>query len=311
MSMRNINLEAHLKDTCIEKLSPTKEVLIHIKASLMDKDIGPFNQIIGKSVQNQFENWIIKEYPSLISQKEDLKKAILRRFKNLILKTEIENNPIDFDKQFLQISKLECESNLPTEANRNKNFGLSKSEFVLMLKKLREGNEEIIERIFLSEFQKCTSILMSQTGCNKQEAYDLTMDALVEIRKEFLGDKILYGNLESYFITKSMNQFFRKNNKKRIEIAKFSTDHYFIEDPIVEDEGFNLELKELVHQAIESLSEECRDILKLYYFQEWSFQDIAIKLEKGYDAIRKQATRCRDKFKSNLKAKSFIRFKSI
>lgn len=309
--MRNINLGVQINYTGIEKLSPTKEILIQIKAALMAKDMRPFNEVIGNLVQDQFENWIKKEYPSLISQKDDLKKAILRRLKNVILKTDVEGNAIDFNKHFLQISKLECESNLPTEANRNKNFGLSKTEFIAMLDKLRNGNEEIIERIFLSEFQKCTSILMSQTGSNKQEAYDYTMDALIEIRKELLNDKVLYGNLGSYFITKSMNQFFRKNKKKRIDITELSSDHYFINDSITKEEKFNEDLREIVNQSIDKLSKECRDILKLYYFNEWSFQDIATELKKGYGAIRKQATRCRDKFKSNMKAKSYMRFKSI
>jgi len=309
--MRNTILVPSINAIPIEKLSPTKEILNLIKSALKVRNMDPFNETIGSSVDLTFENWLKKEYPSLVSEKEDLRAAILRRLKNQILKTDLENKEIDFNTQFLNIAILECEANLPTEANMKKNFGLTKKEFSNMVQDMKKGKEGLIERIFLSQFQKSSAIIMSQTGCNKQEAYDCTMDALLEIRKELQAGKVLYGNLSSYFVTKSINQFFRKNKKTKLDLTELTEQHETIDAAISEKEEFNHDLKMLVAKAMEKLGEECRAILKLYYYNEWSFQDIAVELNKGYDAIRKQATRCRDKFKSNLKAKSFNHFKSI
>jgi len=309
--MRNITLGGNINTIPIENLSPTKEQLRLIKNAIKSKNIEPFDEIIGKSVNSSFDTWLLNEYPSLISEKVDLKTAILRRLRNEVLKLDVDNSNFDLNKHFLSISILECESNLPTEANKKKNFGLTKKEFSKMRDQLNKGNEELIERIFLSQFQKCSAIIISQTGSSKQEAYDYTMDALLEIRKELLAGKVLYGNLGSYFVTKSINQFFRKNKKSRVEFAELMEQHKTIDNAISEKEEFNQDLKDIVAAALAKLGEECRTILKLYYYQEWSFQDIAAELGKGYDAIRKQATRCRDKFKTNLKAKSHTHFKTI
>jgi len=244
--MRSINLGGTINTIPIENLSPTKAQLTLIKTALQSKNMEPFNEIIGNSVNSSFEIWLINEYPSLVSEKEDLKLAILRRLKNEVLKTDLENAPVNLNSHFLAISKLECESNLPTEANKKKNFGLTKKEFSHMRDQLKNGKEELIEKIFLSQFQKCKAIIMSQTGASEQEAYDYTMDALLEIRKELLAGKVLYGNLSSYFVTKSINQFFRKNKKNKIELSELKEKHEKIDNSILEKEEFNQDLKDLV-----------------------------------------------------------------
>ncbi len=284
----------------IENLTLTKNDLLGIQADLNAKNTDSFERLIASVSQEKLTDWIGRQYPSLLEDKADIIFGSLRRLKNVIRKTDLTASSLDLDKQLSQFAKMECELTLPTEANKKKNLGLSKVEFKAMLQDLKNGKEELIDKVYLSRFDKCINILVRNFGCSREEAYDSSIDALLEIRQDLLNDRIRYGNLETYFINRAKLKYYRRNRNKKIETVDIGEEMEFKDDSVQEESLMEGELREAIAQALSQMGEGCQDILQQFYYEEISLNEIAEKMNKTHAAVRKQASRCRDKFRQFL-----------
>lgn len=57
---------------------------------------------------------------------------------------------------------------------------------------------------------------------------------------------------------------------------------------------------ELVRHGLLCLSEEDRNLLTLYYLNDWSYEDLCSTLEIGYDQLRTRLVRARKRLRSQL-----------
>jgi len=114
---------------------------------------------------------------------------------------------------------------------------------------LKSGNEDLIEKVYLTHFEKSVAIISKQTNCNKEIAYDSTMDALLEIRNDLTKDRIRYGNLQSYFTTRAINKYYKKQQKKKISVVQLPETMEFYDEEEDSDELAKREFIEIVHEA--------------------------------------------------------------
>ena len=188
-------------------------------------------------------------------------------------------------------------------------MGLSREEFKELCIQLRNGDETLIEKIYLSHFKRCMNYLISNEKASTDFAYTSTMDALLEIRKDLMNNKIFYGNLAYYFTNRAKIKLY----KHRIRQKESSVP---IENLVIHDEGqtdsdlHQEELKNLVKEAINKLCTDCKQIIKLFYYEEKSLKKIAEQMNKSHAAIRKQTTRCRDRLRGFLGENFYNRFAS-
>lgn len=267
-----------------------------------------FDNLIVSKNSELLNLWIKDNFPNLADDSKDILRGTFRRTRNEMMNYNFEEREWKTDEVLYRFARKECLGILPSEENKKKNLGLTKGEFKTLVSQLKSGDETIIEKVYLSHFETCILILMRNANCTKEEANDSCMDALVEIRTDLLRDKIMYGNLKSYFTTRAINKFYKSKKGKKIDVQAID-DGISVKDEFnIEEDLLERDLKDMVKRAIEKLGEECRYILKQVYYEETNMNEISKKMNKNHGAIRKQASRCRSKLKEYISDSFYKQF---
>ena len=173
-----------------------------------------------------------------------------------------------------------------------KNFGLNEADFLDMTEQLRQGKEDLFERIFLAHFQECQEYIQQKDAVTGADAYDATMEAMLEMRAGLLAGKIQYGNLRFLFTRMARQGLMRRNKQRPVQTELTpDIDHYDTPDGFTEDEY------QLLSQCWNDLSHDCRDLLQEVYFDQTPLKELAVRLGKSHAAMRKQKQRCLQQLK--------------
>ena len=170
----------------------------------------------------------------------------------------------------------------------SKNFGLSEKEFADMCLKLRQGDEILFEKVFLSHFEDCITYLLNNYSITREDAYDTTMETLIQFRKRLVEGKIKYGNIRFLF-TKMASQIFFKSEKKRNKVEGLTFDA---------DSNINEEDLQILEKAINELGEDCQKLLKLNFYEKMTIAEIALVNNKNAATLRKTKQRCLSRLKN-------------
>ena len=173
----------------------------------------------------------------------------------------------------------------------NKNLGLSPEEFDQLVADLKKNETRFFKKIFLQYFKDFMALLQKHYNASEDDAYDATMDALIEFRRRLVEGKLKYGNLRYLFSTMTHQHYVR--NKKAFQ----SQD--------LEEEGFEPpyafenkdETVELVNYAWIRLDKDCQELMKLHIYGRMKLTDIADLMDRSPAAVRKQKERCIAKIK--------------
>ena len=194
--------------------------------------------------------------------------------------------------------------------NMNKNFNLTQHEFERLRQKLKEGDETLIETIYLRHVPDCIKFLLKKYGNSHQafeKARQSTMDALFEIREDLLVDKIQYGNLRYYFTARAKMKYSKFLNRGNDNMRMVSMeDQDFESDENISDDLIRREIRMRVVKAMAKLCEDCKNIIRLHYYEEHTFKKIAELLNITYTNATKKAERCRKKLKGFLASQSGV-----
>lgn len=176
---------------------------------------------------------------------------------------------------------------------QQKNFGLTESAFAELKEQLSEGSEKLFEHIFLVHFKDCQQYVMQQDNAPEEVAYDATMDAFITFRQRLVDDKIKYGNLR-FLLTRMARQHYYKRAKKESTVALD-----LILDPSVEpDVILEPSLYDLLDRGWKTLTQECRELLRAFYYQGRALKDIGKETDTKPDTMRKKKQRCQDQLKA-------------
>ena len=140
-----------------------------------------------------------------------------------------------------------------------------------------------------------------------ESAHESTLEALLEIRKDLIGEKIFYGNLAYYFTARAKSKLYKANLKQKESYSSIDGME-FVDDEQIEKNIHEDQLRNLLKEALSKLCDNCQDILKQYYYEELTLKEIAVLMNKKHDAIRQEARRCRNKLKNLLGEKFYQRF---
>ena len=290
------------------KILISEQDLKVIQGDLLKRDYESFDRMVRPPLKKQISIWLNKLYPNLVNDLEELSLGVLRRVRYSIKKMEQPYTEYDLLVKAEQYLKIECDASLPTPDNIQKNFGLTKIEFKEAINQLKCGDEYLIEKVYLAHFEKSMAIIINHTSCSKEMAYDATMDALLEIRTDLTKGRIRYGNLQSYFTTRAINKFYKKEQKKKLVIVQLPETMEFYDEEEDGDELIAREFKDMVRAAVKKLCDDCSYLLKQFYFEEIKLQEIAKQMNKSHQAVRKQASRCREKLKNHIGEKFYKQF---
>lgn len=170
----------------------------------------------------------------------------------------------------------------------SKNFNLTVNEFDTLALNLRSGDEELFEKIFLSNFETCVVNLQAKYKCAYEEAYDATMDALIQFRNRIIENKIKFGNLNYLFFLMASQIFVR--NKKQFKFLDIQENLFEHDISTYSD----LDIHNM-RKAWNELSLECRELLAQNIFNGTRLKEIAEDDDRTHLAVRKQKRRCLNK----------------
>lgn len=167
-----------------------------------------------------------------------------------------------------------------------RNFGLTEEQFFEMISKMKLGDENLFEKIFLAHFSDCMSFLKKNYNISHELAYDISMDTLLTFRQGLFHDKYSYGNLRFLF-TRMATQLLFKEKKKSAKVTAME-ESIEIEEELTINNDEELKFLEL---AWKNLDEKSQSILKLFYFDKMKLTEIAKLKNKSHSAVRKQKER--------------------
>ena len=173
-----------------------------------------------------------------------------------------------------------------------KNFGLSEIAFEEMVCNLKEGQEELFEKIFLGHFKDCMNYLENNCSASYEDAYDVSMETLLQFRRLLLQDKIRYGNLRFLFTRMAMQLFWKWKKAKPVSE---SADEMELEVPV---EEYDEESIQLLDKAWSKLGEACQRLLKEFYYNGIQLITLARMFDKSDAAVRQEKKRCLQKLRA-------------
>ena len=177
-----------------------------------------------------------------------------------------------------------------------KNFGLTEAQFDQMNATLKQGDNRLFEQTFLAHFQDCMNYLKRNYNASHEDAYDISMDALLEFCRRLKAGKITYGNLRFLF-TQMAGQMYLKWVKKQKVVGELAE----IEIEATPPEEVDEEAMNALNQAWEQLGSNCKRMLRSFYYDQVALKKIAEDLGKSDVAIRKQKQRCMEKLRNLFK----------
>jgi len=180
-------------------------------------------------------------------------------------------------------------SNLKSIPLKGKNFGLTNLEYDELVANLKEGKEELFEKIFLSHFDNCKQFLITNHRASKELAYDITMDTLIQFRQRILTNKTTYGNLRYLFtVMASQNLIKHFQKSKKIDFSSF----HFEGSPVKSEAIYDA-----LEYAWDTLEKESKSVLEEYYYKKTPLIKIANKLGISDSTMRKKKQRCLEKLR--------------
>lgn len=173
-------------------------------------------------------------------------------------------------------------------AQPGRNFGLSEIDFLELVQTLQDGDEKLFELIFLQHFEQCIHYLKVNDDAKEVEAYDIVMETAVQFRELLLKGKIRYGNLR-YLFTNMARQKLRRT---RIRNRRIHPTRILNPAAATESGDFDDEAYQILAKAIRQLGQECRYLLRMYYYLGQSLNDIAQDQDRTAASVRQQKRRC-------------------
>lgn len=261
-----------------------------------------------------YEKHIKIPYTLMLEQLIHVKFEKLQAIKAAIINDTFEKFKYDLLKGIVStkqvITKLkkrvvaECEIAVPSENQIKQNMGLTQKEFIHLVTELKNGNQTLFEKIYLAHFKKCTHYLRMNCGADAEVAHTCTMDALIEIRRDLIQDKVSYGNLAFYVTRRARMKLFKlkKLGKNSMQIVSMNT-----LKPSGNNHSYKLfEIRDLIHQTFSKMCQECQQLLEQKYRDGLNYNEIVqlefpniigSSLKTKANNLAKKAERCRKEFK--------------
>ncbi|MDP5121258.1 MAG: sigma-70 family RNA polymerase sigma factor [Spirosomaceae bacterium] len=172
--------------------------------------------------------------------------------------------------------------------------------------KLSRGDEREQFK-FYDEHKTAFLFFSKRFDLRKEEAIDVYQDACMVIFENAQNGKLeqVKCNLKTYLFGIGKNLIYKRFQKKakgeEVELGGFEQATVF--DPF-EDENQQNQKIEQIRNALQEMGKKCRGVLKKFYFEEKSLEEIM--LEMNYDSknvLKSQKSRCLKQLKELLAVK--------
>lgn len=181
-----------------------------------------------------------------------------------------------------------------------------------IVQRIKAGDTTCLEELVISYKSYCVNGLKKKVRCSDDEADGLFIDALLEIRDKILTDKVThFVNLKSYIFGICQNMWLaQRREEKKLADKQNEVEIYYreyLQDDFLWDTDSSPDYKEeligRVNIALGSIGDKCRMIIKYFYIEKRSMEDIAELLGfASSDVAKTSKSRCFKKLVDNVNA---------
>jgi len=159
-----------------------------------------------------------------------------------------------------------------------------------MLKIISHSEKRLVERIRANErkvlgelylrFEKLIFSFVGQQGGSNEDAADLLQEVIIVFWKNALDENFkLQSKLSTYLMAIARNKWMAERRKSYHQTKAEMPEDVSDEQPGVLHNLIDEEERQNINQAFLKISEICRQLLSLFYFEERSMQEIAKLLQ--------------------------------
>jgi len=167
------------------------------------------------------------------------------------------------------------------------------------------GDNELLRELVIKHADRLQRFIMKHIG-NATEAEELAQQAFVEAAasfKAFRGDSQLSSWLYGIALNLVRNHLSRAPERRHEFVSDAALDVQSSPDPSPEELVAQNQTITLLHESINELPENMREILLLVGFEEISYEDAATLLTVPIGTVRSRLSRARTALKEKLRQK--------
>lgn len=156
-------------------------------------------------------------------------------------------------------------------------------EFVDLARELKAGDNKRLKVIFEENASYCIRKLTSKHSCPVEDAEDIYTDAILNFRNKMISGEIQFlTDLRSYLYATCRNMFFAKL-KKEERTTRAANEIYRGTNEWLNDEEdlsvYHEKIRKMVIDALSTIPEKCQQLLRAFYFDRMSLEEIAKRFE--------------------------------
>ncbi len=171
-----------------------------------------------------------------------------------------------------------------------------------LIQGILQNNEEVLKLLYIEVYPKVRGYIFQNNG-NEAQAQDIFQEAFIACWKNIKADKLSEnGNVEAYLYTIAKNKwvdYLRSNQYKKT----ISNDEVIKLQSNLEDDNTEIKEKEretnssAMQAAFKKLGNECRMVLKGFYYERKSMQTLSKELNIGTASVRNKKYRCMERLR--------------
>lgn len=162
-----------------------------------------------------------------------------------------------------------------------------------LIAQIRSGDQKAIESIY-TQYKMEFLAYSSRFSVNEEDAIDIYQDSIVALYENILSGKLisLTSSLKTYLFAIGKYKIYN-SLKVQVTTADFS-DYQFLLEEEDEEEFLLLEEKiENMQKAYQQLGSKCQEVVKLFYYENLSIEEIKDRLAyTSKDVVKSQKSRC-------------------
>ena len=155
---------------------------------------------------------------------------------------------------------------------------MNQQELQTLISELQKGNNDFLESTFEDYGHYCISNLIKKFGCPREDAEDIMVDAVLNLRDKLLAGKISYlTNIRNYLYSTCVNMRKKRDYYKKRNKAREHEVTMFLYSDVDEWVVYKEKLLSLSLGAFQQLGPSCQKILRYFYINKFSMDQIAQK----------------------------------
>lgn len=179
---------------------------------------------------------------------------------------------------------------------------------LVLIGKLKGGDDESLEEVYLSNRDYCVAYLRNFTGRYSEDFLDIYTDSIIVLFENVKkGSFYLSCSIKTYLCSVCKN-IVRQRERKGSKIEETLLNEYEIDQDITHTleeydvlRDDNLKKIEKAMAILHRSGGPCYELLNRYYYMEQTFDQIAMEMNyKNGDAVKNQKSRCQKRIKEIL-----------